>query len=366
MYSMSFTIVKANIIYNNYTDLNSITDNANKWNNKLEKIKISYHDNGRSGENVLWNLSNIDIDTANVEISHVYCNSTKDTIECNENNTTYRYLYRNNSLWLIGLENRLTKIDYDECEEYQTIPVVYGDSISGYYHGRGSYCDKITLRSFGHYKTIADAKGILILPTGDTIQNVTRLYTKRQIYTKFFPTDSLINKEFKSLNNDSLPLLIAKQKNPQVMDIYRWYAKDSKYPILETYALYNENTLIGKVAYYISQDTMSTSGNLLENNQKHKTRKEQYLVQEESNVCYNISQETTNIIKLDYSISTNSIVSYGLYTVDGKTIFFQPSQYVNKGISSQQINIPIKNKKGVYVFVITVNNKRYTSKIEMR
>ena len=176
----------------------------------------------------------------------------------------------------------------------------------------------------------------------------------------------MINKEFKSLNNDSLPLLIAKQKNPQVMDIYRWYAKDSKYPILETYALYNENTLIGRVAYYISQDTMSTSGNLFENNQKHKARKEQYLVQKESNVCYNISQETTNIIKLDYSISTNSIVSYGLYTVDGKTIFFQPSQYVNKGILSQQINIPIKDKKGVYVFVITVNDKRYTSKIEMR
>ena len=79
--SILYSSCTEKMIYEDKVNLNEGNRTTSRKNlyNKLEKIKISYHDNGRCGENVLWNLSNIDIDTANVEISHVYCNSTKDT-----------------------------------------------------------------------------------------------------------------------------------------------------------------------------------------------------------------------------------------------------------------------------------------------
>ena len=368
---MSFPFVNASMVYNDDIYLNSSAENVCGFNEKIEKRKIIYSDNGRSGNNVLWNLSNIDINTDTTEVCNLYCNDTKDTFFCKEYDTTFRYEYKNNAVWIVGFENRLTKIDYDECEKYMNLPIIYGDSICGYYHGRGAYCDKLTLRYFGRYKTIADACGTLVLPQGDTLQNVTRLHTVRQINNIFYPTDSLIGKDFKPLTEDSVSILTEKQSKHIVMDIYRWYAHDAKYPILETYTLRNGDAILGTAAFYIPQDSLVLSKGYAEKsmNGLRKVRKGKGFGSSEKNqtICYNVTQETSNTIKIEYNVSTDCMVSYGIYTVDGKTVFCQPYSKTSKGLYSKKAELPIDNhEKGIYIFRMTVNGEKYTSKIEIR
>lgn len=83
------------------------------------------------------------------------------------------------TLYIAGMENRDTRITYDDREACMYYPMHYGDSIEGYFQGHGVYCDELKLHVYGRYKTKADGCGWLVLPDGDTLRNVIRLHTER-------------------------------------------------------------------------------------------------------------------------------------------------------------------------------------------
>lgn len=149
------------------------------------------------------------------------------------------YDIKGDSLLLTGHENRLTKVMYDEPELFLHFPMQLGDSIEGYFHGRGTYCNRIALHHYGHYHTKVMEQGSLILPEGDTLKHVLLVHTERitgeRCYPDFYhdslsvyPTDSVLPR----LQADSV-LTTA--------HVERWYAPGYRYPILERRLEYIED-----------------------------------------------------------------------------------------------------------------------------
>lgn len=68
---------------------------------------------------------------------------------------------------VVGSENYMERISYDMPETRLRFPMQLGDSISGYFNGTGPYCERLFMRRFGTYLTMADATGKLVLPEGE-------------------------------------------------------------------------------------------------------------------------------------------------------------------------------------------------------
>ena len=69
--------------------------------------------------------------------------------------------------------------------------MVLGDSISGVFHGIGSYCDRQKIRTFGSWFSIADAMGDLVLPSCDTLRNVIRVHMQQNTLCYFYPMNGV-------------------------------------------------------------------------------------------------------------------------------------------------------------------------------
>lgn len=84
----------------------------------------------------------------------------------------------------MGFENPTTFISYQQPELLFVYPMFQGRTISKYFEGKGNYCNHFNIHLCGKVIVKADASGILILPGGDTIQNVLRTYTHKYVHQK--------------------------------------------------------------------------------------------------------------------------------------------------------------------------------------
>ena len=215
-----------------------------------------------SGTHKIWDIScqALPDDDYIVEYNYVP-DTTENVIGVTEQDTRYYYEQQGDSLLLNGFENRLTKMEYDLREVYLKYPTVLGDSLEGFFHGRGRYCGRLGLRTYGHYKTKAEETGDLVIAEGDTLHQVLKLHTERIQATKFIPIDML----------DSLPVYSTDSVAGQIsadttlirIDICRWYAQGFRYPILETRKRYDGNSSqpLSVKAYYYPPQAHSRSLN---------------------------------------------------------------------------------------------------------
>ena len=111
-------------------------------------------------------------------------------------------------------------------------PMNYGDSLKGYLHGTGIYCDRQRVRSFGTWSLKADARGELILPSLDTLRHVIRLHLQQCISNRYYPLDSM-NKVLPAFNTDSILYYQLADTAMMVSDCYLWFAPGYRYPVLE-------------------------------------------------------------------------------------------------------------------------------------
>lgn len=207
--------------------------NTYRGNDRLEEKQIAFPHLANGDVQCVWDISRQN--RADDDYIIEYCNAT-DTAEVivsvTEKDTRYLYELQNDSLLLNGFENKLTRINYDMREAYLHFPMQYGDSIEGYFHGTGRYCDRMGIRNYGWYKTKADGKGDLIISEGDTLRNVLRLHTERILLTDIVSVDFLDS--LVAYNTDSIVCHLTADTALVRMDIYRWYAEGYRYPILET------------------------------------------------------------------------------------------------------------------------------------
>ena len=199
------------------------------------KKQVEYKDPGRTGENILWDFGKLQAVNEEYVLSYfepVSADYSKyifglDTISLKhlkngslltgkEHNTMYYYYLTENRLWTLGHENPTTVLQYTEPLIAGAYPMQYLDSCSYAYQSRGMYSSTVPFTSEGEVQIKADACGMMILPSGDTLRNVLRTHMKQTV-VQIFQTGDSAEIEHKSMVNN-----------------FKWYSKGYRYPVFET------------------------------------------------------------------------------------------------------------------------------------
>jgi len=199
------------------------------------KQQVEYKDPGRSGENVLWNFG--ELKSVNDEYTLSYSEPVlvddsmyvmgmdtilvKDLAEGSlligtEHYTMYYYYLAKNGLWVLGHENPTTLLQYTKPLIAGVYPMQYQDSCKHDYQSKGLYSFNTPFTTNGDAQIQADAYGMMILPSGDTLRNVLRTHTVQNI-CQVFQTGKKTESKLNSL-----------------IKTYKWYSKAYRYPVFET------------------------------------------------------------------------------------------------------------------------------------
>lgn len=198
---------------------------------KMVKQQISYLE--RNSKEKCHDMSDAEVLNKKYMVRyHVKNDSFPNRLTCIENGTQYHYELRNDSIFIGGYQNRMTQVEYDQPEVYLRLPMALGDSVTGYFHGRGTYGGKLALRNYGWYKTKAEALERIVVTEGDTLDNVLRLHTERLISSQYYPIE--LADSLKPFEEDSVKQCLRTDTAVIKTVIDRWYAPGYRYPILET------------------------------------------------------------------------------------------------------------------------------------
>ncbi|MDR2057210.1 MAG: T9SS C-terminal target domain-containing protein [Dysgonamonadaceae bacterium] len=202
---------------------------------EIIKQQVQYKDPGRSGENVIWDFGQLQ--TVNDEYTLTYSEPYlirdsiyilgKDTIpvpELSDDNlfigtehyTMYYYRFSDSCLWALGHENAATLLQYDPPLLSGVFPQNYKDSRTSAYRSRGLYSGSVPFETEGTVKIEADACGMMILPSGDTLKQVMRTCSLLS-FSELLMTEA----------GDSVTVHTRQET-------FRWYSKGYRYPIFET------------------------------------------------------------------------------------------------------------------------------------
>jgi hypothetical protein len=199
------------------------------------KQQVEYKDPGRSGENVIWNFGQLQ--SVNDEYSLVYSEpllvgdsiyimgnkiyrvadySDASLFIGTEHRTRYYYLFQDSLLWTLGHENAATVLRYTQPLLSGVFPLNYGGTYADNYTAQGIYSGSIPFENAGNVRIEADAYGMMVLPSGDTLRHVMRTQSIRH-FSEILPTTV----------GDSVTLNTLQEN-------YQWYSQGYRYPIFET------------------------------------------------------------------------------------------------------------------------------------
>ena len=291
-----------------------------------------------------------------------------------EQDTRYTYKLDDNSLLVCGFENRIAKINYDQPECYLRFPMFYGDSIEGYFHGLGRYCDRLSLRHYGRYKTRVEGIGCIVVADGDTLKNVICLHTERIMSTQLSDITQYGN--LPKYSEDSIARHLITDTTLIRTNIFRWYANGYRYPIIETRTRYDgtgENLLASAAYFYppsaqalINNDPANeqtrgctrgggvTDGTLYENYQ------DEGVLTHQQPYRFTTSGDGKHAI-LEYHVPKETLVSYTLYTLDGCVLIQMPPRVQASGFYKESINLKGTNI-GVYILDLCLGDEHLIHK----
>jgi hypothetical protein len=209
--------------------------NAPRPGDVIIKQQVKYKDPGRAGENVIWNFGTLQ--SVNDEYTLTYSEPYlirdsiyilgMDTIPVSElsddylftgteHYTMYYYRFSDSCLWTLGHENAATVLQYEPPLLTGVFPMNYKDSRTAAYGSRGRYSGSIPFETAGKMQIEADAVGMMVLPSGDTLKQVMRTQSL-QTFSEHLLTET----------GDSVTV-------NTLMETYRWYSRGYRYPIFET------------------------------------------------------------------------------------------------------------------------------------
>lgn len=304
------------------------------------KYLVENADLDSCGENCIWSLKDAELQKL-PEKSFYYISSNDSTLLIKEeDHTKSLYSRLNDELYNAGLENKLTKIIYDQMELYAKRNFEYRDSICGVFSGHGLYSDKVQLSINGSYTSIVDGIGCLFLPEGNTIENVIRVTTVRKI--------------------ENLEKTLVIKEN-------RWFKHCNLLPVIERTDVSSNNVSLGSVTYYTPANGFSE-----ETTSKQKSKQEKRsatptianrLNKHQEEIPFSISKnskESCPTISFDISKKTSSI-SYEIYTLDGVRIYHSDAMPLHKG--HYEKSLPIQHRSN-YIINMIIDDKHYAKKVQ--
>ena len=346
---------------------------------RLMKCQIATIPPSKSGIQQIWNFANIKYQEANYELKYEVQGS--DTIIGIEHRTIYYYRNSGDSLFCMGFENPTTFISYQQPELLFVYPMFQGRTISKYFEGKGNYCNHFNIHLCGKVIVKADASGILILPGGDTIQNVLRTYTHKYVHQKM-TSQKEKNKDLSleafpfSRSKDSIDYLLANDSIHLEIETWHWYAVGNRYPLFETV-----KSTVCKLG--TSHEHFSTSFAYLPHEQnydlpydseneecKNRNEEQNRKMQNSLNrhdtrseiINYNLHINKEGNIKIKYELKQNNDISLLLYDLEGRQLFAKSAVSQLSGHYHETIQIE-KQSRGKYLLIIIVGDKKYVEKI---
>ena len=185
--------------------------NAYRAADQLVKQQVEFRDPGSTGKGLSWDFSTLQPINENYSLNYFIPDSTRMICLCGqEHNTRYYFRQQQDSLQAVGYENSTTYMEYTQPELRMHFPFAYGDTLFGYFTGKGEYCHRIPLAVKGYTRIMADAEGELKLPEFTTVKKALRVRTLRH-YTE--------------TGKDSVEM---------TLDTYSWYAAGIRYPVFES------------------------------------------------------------------------------------------------------------------------------------
>ncbi len=240
---------------------------------EVRKQIVAYEATMIEPKDSVWNLLELEELGTRRRVTYlpVY-EKTEEFVSSVEKNTRYYFEQRNDSLLFWGSENNLTKEVYDRPIMQLHTPLVLGNQYNGFFHGRMSYCERIFSRVYGSWSLSVDAKGMLLMPEGDTLNNVhlVHLHTvKVSIPYSHISTQEELKTYVDSIapyTTDSILIGLQDSMRHEVTDIYRWYAPGYRYPVLEMVNRKQKGKTSQQEAFYLSpavQETLDDAENEL-------------------------------------------------------------------------------------------------------
>ncbi len=349
---------------------------------RLTEQRIVFQDLGRSGENVLWNLGEVEVEDGRYKLRYsAVRDSLHEWIAGTEHRTMYYYdQSAGDGIRIAGLENHTTFIHYDEQEMWLPLPLQYGDSVSGIFTGRCSYSGKVFLHAFGRYTTRADATGTLILPEGERLTDVLRVRTERHTLTRDQNPDTLMLRygidSMAVMSADTALFLQQQAETDSTIpvlhtEILRWYAPGYRYPVLTTYQMEMHCATTDSIAPQPYATAFfcppSVQEELLEDDPDNNAVRQALADanvpsgasgSEGSNagLTYNaVYSAATRTLHVDYSIETDARLSLSFYSLMGEQVYHEAPHTVPAGTYSLDIQVG-PHSPGFYVLTITVND----------
>lgn len=197
------------------------------------KQQVEYKDPGRAGENVVWDFGQLR--EINDSYRQIYSRPRikhsgvsvlgKDSFDmsiynlnslltCREHLTNYFYRIQDDRIYLLGYENNVDKMHYLQPIPVLKFPFTYNDSLKGIANSEDLFSAQVPMQMHGTIETHADASGIIILPTGDTLKQVIRTHS---ILTQL---------------SDKIQIMDSVHVNTTIEN-YKFWARGYRYPVFE-------------------------------------------------------------------------------------------------------------------------------------
>lgn len=304
----------------------------------VDRYKASYKALSATGQHATWDLSDIDLNDKKVNVKYVADKKYENGIIGIEHNGLSYYEVEQGRIWLRGFENNLSKVCYNMPELVLGKDVALGTEIRGYFNGYSLYSENIYSRIYGQYTYQVDGVGTLLLPSSDSLQNVTCVHihkTTGQQYLKDMVSYDSLRVFVDSIcpfNADSIAWHLASDSCLVETDVYKWYAYGYRYPIYETMESHVRGNKIGLTsAYYCPPDAQQNLNDLDNEKLRNKALVQDYAggdkdrqsvssrfkLSDGSYVDYRLDVSAVGKVNLSLSCSKKENVSCSLYTLDG-------------------------------------------------
>ena len=258
-------------------------------------------------------------------------------------------------LLLKRLQTPLLNIDFGNSFEYLKFPFPLNDSLTCQIEGKGTYCSKNKLVLSGTCCTKTMAKGKLIMPCNDSLNNT--LLIQRNIVANI------------DVSKDSL--MSVRQDEPMKFKaaIFEWYAMGYSYPILKIIEASikkgERKVLEQSFAYAANIEGMSH----LEDEQNKELKDKMRGISLESNtkqgdISYKVSVNGKKVC-LSYSLVSDAQLRLLICNTSGM-VFKSASLQRQAGNNYRQdfdcSGLPL----GEYVLYIHVNGKAFSEKVHIK
>jgi hypothetical protein len=217
------------------------------------RLKAAFLPAGNSGTDATWDFNQLQVNGEEHEVH--YLATLRSTLTGMGEKSMHYYRVSGDTLLVNGYEDSKRLIRLEKPEEVMLFPMKYGDERTGWFYGKGMYCDRLELDIAGLTYTKADGTGTLVLPENDTLRNVLRVYTAKITLTDSrplapgFDLDAPVETP---PDYNELLLRLELDTVHTLTESYRWYAEGSRYPVLEKETV---QRIIGGQTAVLSENT---------------------------------------------------------------------------------------------------------------